>query len=86
MPFNLAKISGANFIHQLTAWPTHKKKPQAHKTFVVFEILLSFKSMTYFGNSLETSRFCIYRLNSIKTLLEDIKSVFLQCIHAEIVV
>lgn len=83
MPFNLAKTSGANFIHQLTAWP---KEPQTHETFVVFEILLSFESMTYFGNSLETSRFCIYRLNSIKTLLEDIKSVFLQCIHAEIVV
>ena len=65
---------------------TTQQKPQAHKTFVVFEILLSFKSMTYFGNSLETSRFCIYRLNSIKTLLEDIKSDFLQCIHAEIVV
>ena len=29
MPFNLAKTSGANFIHQLTAWP---KEGRIHHT------------------------------------------------------
>ena len=58
MPFNLAKTSGANFISTNFKRPkkvgsSTEQKPQAHKTFVVFEILLSFKSMTYFGNLLE---------------------------------